>query len=201
MFRLGWALARLAHALLRRLAGLPRRAASALGAPADGQPAQPQRLWKALAIALPIALLAAWAIPRIHLVMSPSIDAWAVRSASGEIRKGDLVQFMLSHPVAGPRPVSVTKYALCMPGDRLTRIETPSATSPHAMDGHFFCNGVLLGVSLATDAHGAPLQHMRWSGIIPPGQAYIGSHHPRGFDSRYFGLVPTSRLRRMKRLL
>jgi type IV secretory pathway protease TraF len=30
---------------------------------------------------------------------------------------------------------------------------------------------------------------------------YVGSTHPRGFDSRYFGLLPISSLTRMERLL
>ena len=201
MLRLCWALARLARALLIWLAGLPARAAAELGAPVADQPARPKRLWTALLVAVPAALLAAWAVPQVNLVMSPSIDAWAVRAAPGPIRKGDLVQFMLSHPIAGPKPVNVTKYALCMPGERLTRIETPSVASSTSFDGHYFCNGELLGVSLPFGPKGERLEHMRWSGIIPPGMAYVGSHHPRGFDSRYIGLVPLHGLRRMQRLL
>lgn len=201
VFRLFRALAKLARAILLWLAALPGQAAAALGVASGDQPARPGRLWKAMAIAVPAALIAAWAMPQINLVMSPSINAWAVRRAPGPIRKGDLVQFTLSHPIAGPRPVSVTKYALCMPGERLTRIETPSVGAAAGFDGHYFCNGAPLGVTLPADAHGNRLPHMEWSGIIPPGKAYVGSHHPRGFDSRYFGLVPIARLHRMERLL
>lgn len=201
MLRLCWALARLAAGLIRWLAGLPRRAATALGAPVDGKQARPGQFWRAMAVALPAALLAAWAVPRVNLVMSPSIDAWAVRAWPGPIRKGDLVRFTLSHRLAGPRPVSVTKYALCMPGERLTMTETPSAASAGSMDASYFCNGHLLGATLPFGADGQPLAHMRWSGTIPPGMAYVGSDHPRGFDSRYFGLVPISGLTRMARLL
>lgn len=201
MLRLFWALAKVLRSLWPRLRGLPGKAAVALGAEGLGEPARPERLWQALAIVVPMALFAGCALPKINLVMSPSIDAWAVHEAPGPIAKGDYVRFMLRHPIAGPKPVSVTKYALCMPGERLTHIETPSVSAPHAWDGHYFCNGELLGVSLPIGLHGLRLQHLQWSGVIPAGMVYVGSHHPRGFDSRYFGLVPINRLTRMERLL
>jgi type IV secretory pathway protease TraF len=152
-------------------------------------------------VVIPIALFAWWAMPKLSIVMTPSIDAWVVTPSPGSIVKGDYVQFMLSHPIAGPKPVSVTKHALCMPGDRLTMQERPSAGSAGAWDGYYFCNGQLLGVSLPVGRHGQRLEHLRWSGTIPADFAYVGSHHPRGFDSRYFGLVPLKRLTRMRRLL
>lgn len=201
MLRLVWALASALASFWPRLRRLPRTAAVALGAPGLGQPARPARLWQALGVVLPVALIAGMLLPQVTLVMSPSIDAWAVRKAPGPITKGDYVMLTLQHPIAGPEPVSVTKYALCTPGDRLTKIETPSVAAPNAFDGHYFCNGQPLGVSLPYGVHGQKLDHMQWSGVIPPGMIYVGSHHPRGFDSRYFGLVPISRLTRMERLL
>lgn len=201
MLRLCWALARLFLALWRWLRGLPWRAALALGAAGPGQPARPHRLWHTLAVALPAALFAALAIPKLNIVMTPSIDAWIVVPAPGRIARGDYVRFMLLHPIAGPRPVSVTKQALCLPGDRLTMIETPSTAGRGARDGRYFCNGALLGVSLPFGMHGQRLEHLRWRGVVPDGMAYVGSRHPRGFDSRYFGLVPIARLTRMAKLL
>lgn len=201
MLRLFWALASALLGLWPRLRRLPRKAAVALGAPVLGEPARPAQLWRALAFILPVALLIAVLLPKVSLVMSPSIEAFAVRKAPGPIAKGDYVMFTLRHPIAGPRPVNVTKYALCMPGDHLTIIETPSVGARNAWDGHYFCNGELLGVSLPFGTHGLKLRHMQWSGVIPPGMVYVGSHHPRGFDSRYFGLVPTAKLTRMERLL
>lgn len=183
------------------LAQLPRQAATALGA-ADGfQPARPARFILVLLIVLPSALFAALVMPQIHLVMTPSIDAFAVRVSPGPIRRGDYVMFTLRHPVAGPKAVKVTKHALCLPGDRLTMTERPSAHAHGPMDGHYFCNGVLLGVSLPMARSGLKLEHMRWSGVIPPGMAYVGSTHPRGFDSRYLGLLAISSLTRMERIL
>lgn len=201
MLRLCWLLAEALAAAWRRIARLPREAAAALGAPAAGLPRRPARLWLALGLVLPVALAAAWLLPQVRLVMSPSIPAWAVRTSPGPIERGDYVMFTLRHPIAGPRPVSVTKRALCLPGDRLATVETPSPGAPRARDGHYFCNGALLGVSRPFGPHGLRLDHLRWSGVIPPGKAYVGSDHPRGFDSRYFGLVPLAALTRMERLL
>lgn len=201
MLRLFWALASALLGLWPRLRRLPGKAAVALGAAGLGEPARPARLWKALGIILPVALLAAILLPKVNLVMSPSIDAFAVRQAPGPIVRGDYVMFTLDHPIAGPKPVKVTKYALCMPGDRLTKVEKPSVAARNAFDGYYFCNGELLGVSLPHGIHGQKLEHMQWSGVVPTGMIYVGSHHPRGFDSRYFGLVPITTLTRVERLL
>ena len=109
-----------------RLRTLPADAALALGGAVGDQPASGRRFWTMLAVILPVASLTWVGLSQVTLVMSPSIDAWAVRPAPGPIARGDLVQFMLSHPVAGPRPVSVTKRALCLPGERLREIERPA---------------------------------------------------------------------------
>jgi conjugal transfer pilin signal peptidase TrbI len=200
MLRLVSALLEAFRAILPWLRQLPREAALALGAPGPDGERRAERLWLALAVILPIALAAALVLPRINLVMSPSIDAWAVREAPGPIARGDYVRFTLRHPIAGPEPVSVTKLALCLPGDRLTKIEIPSRLDPSAFDGRYFCNGNLLGTSMPRDHEGNRLAHMMWSGVVPPGMIYVGSHHPHGFDSRYFGLVPVAELTRMTRI-
>jgi type IV secretory pathway protease TraF len=201
MLRLGWRLAEALGLLGRRLARLPAEAAAALAPGGEPCPHQRARLVRALALILPIALGVGLLLPRLRLVMSPSIPAWVVRVAPGPIRRGDYVMFVLSHPAAGPAPVSVTKQALCLPGDRLTTVETRSFVAPATRDGHYYCEGVLLGVSMPVGPHGRRLAHLRWSGIVPPGFVYVGSPHPRGLDSRYFGLVPIARLTRMARLL
>ncbi|PZU64043.1 S26 family signal peptidase [Sphingobium sp.] len=201
MLRLFWALVSAIAGLWPRLRRLPRKAAMALGAPGPDQPARPERLLRTMLVVLPAALFAALVVPQVTLVMSPSIEAFAVRKSPGPIARGNYVMFTLHHPIAGPDPVSVTKHALCMAGDRLTMFETPSPLLPNSRDGHYFCNGKFLGVSLPQAHNGMKLDHMRWSGIIPAGMIYVGSTHPRGFDSRYFGLLPISALTRMERLL
>jgi len=180
---------------------LPLKAAVALGSSGLGQPPRPEQLWKAYGIVLPVGLLTMWAIPQFTLVMSPSIDAWIVREAPGIIRRGDFVSFTLSHPLAGPKPVQVTKEALCLPGDRIDWLEKPSMT-PREWDGWYYCNGKLLGVSKPYGHNGQKLDHWRpMVATIPAGMIYVGSSHPSGFDSRYYGPVAIGRLRRMEKLL
>lgn len=180
---------------------LPLKAAVALGSSGLGQPPRPGQLWKAFGIVLPIGLLTWWAIPQATIVMSPSIDAWLVRKASGPIQRGDFVSFTLSHPLAGPKPVQVTKEALCFPGDRISMIEKPSMTYGE-WDGWYYCNGRLLGVSKPVGHNGQRLAHWRpTNGLILPGTIYVGSSHASGFDSRYYGPVAIERLQRMEKLL
>lgn len=181
---------------------LPLRAAVALGASGFGEPPRPDRLLKACAIVIPTALVTSWAIPQLTWVVSPSIEAWAVRPAPGPIHSGDYVSFWLSDPLAGPRPVHVTKHALCMPGQLLAQIDRPSRLHRGAQDGYYYCDGRLLGISKAFGRQGQSLIHLAWGHRpIPPGFVYVGSHHPDGYDSRYYGPVAIDRLTRMERVL
>lgn len=192
---------RLAKALAGRLRRLPREAAVALGAEGLGQPKRPERLLRTILVVTPLALLGWWAIPQVSFVMSPSIDGLVVRPDPGPIARGDYVMFRLSHALAGPDPVSVTKHALCMPGDMLNMIEKPSASTPTSWDAWYFCNEVLLNVSKPFARDGMRLPHLVWAGPIPPGFVFVGSPAPNGFDSRYFGPVPLTALTRMRRIL
>lgn len=198
MLKLAWKTAKAAWGQIKLL---PLRAAVALGSSGLGQPVRPAQLRKAYAIVLPIGLAACWAIPQVTWVMSPSIDAIAVRAGSGPIHKGDYVMFMLSHPLAGPKPVNVTKQALCMPGERIDMIEKSSMT-PGAWDGYYYCNERLLNVSKAVGRNGQKLDHWQpREGLVPEGTVFVGSSHPSGFDSRYYGPVAISRLTRMEKVL
>lgn len=198
MLRLALAAARSGWQELRLL---PLKAAVALGSSGLGQPPRPEQLWKAFGIVLPVGLLTMLAIPQFTLVMSPSIDAWIIRDAPGQIRRGDFVSFTLSHPLAGPEPVKVTKEALCLPGDRIDWIEKPSMT-PREWDAWYYCNGKLLGISKPYGHNGQKLEHWRpFYPTIPAGMIYVGSSHASGFDSRYYGPIAIERLKRMEKLL
>ena len=198
MLRLVWNAAR---ALWPQLKLLPLRAAVALGTAGPGEPSQPRKLLRAYAIILPIGLFVWWLLSRWILVMSPSIDAWIVRAAPGPIRRGDLVSFELVHPLAGPKPVNVTKYALCLPGERISMIERPSRLQV-THDGWYYCDGRLLGVSKPIGHGGQKLTH--WAPVyrlLPAGMIYVGSRYPSGFDSRYYGPIAVARLHRMEKVL
>jgi len=198
VFKLAWKAARAAWPEIKLL---PLRAAVALGSAGLGEPPRPDRLWKAMALILPISIATWWAIPQVTWVMSPSIEAIAVRASPGPIRKGDYVMFLLSHPLAGSKPVNVTKQALCLPGERIDMIEKPSMT-PGAWDGWYYCNERLLNVSKPFGRNGMKLDHWQPKlGTILEGSIFVGSHHPDGFDSRYYGPVAIERLERMEKVL
>ena len=191
-----------ARSLWPRLRSLPHEAAVALGGATSEHPANPRRLGVALAIVVPVTCLTWMAIPAVTIVMSPSIDAWALRKAAGPIRKGELVMFDLSHPIAGPRPGSVTKRALCLPGERLREVERRSVHDGAVTASLYYCGPHYLGASRPFGRKGQRLVHLRWGDHpLPSGYIYVGSDHPEGFDSRYFGPVRIERLTRMERVL
>ncbi|KKW90154.1 S26 family signal peptidase [Sphingobium chungbukense] len=198
MLRLAW---NAAKSIWPEVKLVPLRAAVALGAAGLGEPVRPRQILRAYAIILPVGLLVWWLLSQLILVMSPSIDAWVVRRAPGPIARGDLISFRLVHPLAGPKPVGVTKYALCLPGDRIAMVEKPSPMSGKR-DGWYYCNGRLLGVSKPVGHKGQTLTHWRPAyGRIPRGFAYVGSGYASSFDSRYYGPVELVRLTRMERVL
>lgn len=199
MLRLAWNAGKFAWPKVR---DLPRHAAAALQSNDPDQPFVQSRLARAILIVSAIALFIWWALPQLIWVRSPSIDAWAVRKIGGTIERHDLVMFELRDPLAGPLPVNVTKYALCLPGDTLAAYTMHSDRYPKRLEAAFFCNGSLIGVSKPYGKSGQRLDYFRWvTGTIPAGKAYIGSSYKDGFDSRYFGLVPISALTRMERVL
>lgn len=185
-----------------RLAALPREAAIALGGTVADQPPIPRRLWIANAVILPLAWMVWFALHHYVLVMSASVNAWVVQPAPGLIAKGDLVSFDLVHPLAGPVPVRVTKRVMCVGGEKLRQIALPMDARHRNARSAYLCDGRLVGVSRAFGRNGQALAPYPWGDHpIPPGQAYLGSDHDDGFDSRYYGLIAIERLTRMERVL
>lgn len=199
MLRLFWLAAK---SIKRAVFRLPHDLALAIGPGQAADRSQQARLLIAGSICLPIALLVALLLPKMVLVMSPSVDAWVLRAAPGVISRRDLVSFTLHHPIAGPSPVSVTKRVLCLPGEMLRSVERPSRTPGAMFDGWYYCGARFLAISRPVTHDGRSLAHLQWGErAIPAGFLYLGSDHPDGFDSRYFGLVPIDQLTRMEKIL
>src|SRR3546814_15441416 len=82
-----------------------------------------------------------------------------------------------------------------MPGERISLIEKPSSMEPDAMDGWYYCDGVLLGVTKPYGRGGQRLDYWRLApGLIPPGLTYVGSLPPSGCARRNYGSVSTERI-------
>ena len=74
--------------------------------------------------------------------------------------------------------------------------------SPRESHAWYYGNGKLLGISKPYGHNGQKLEHWKpMIATIPAGVIYVGSSHPSGFDSRYYGPVEITRLRRMEKLL
>ncbi len=85
------------------------------------------------------------------------------------------------------------------PHTRALDVIVALGTHPPMSDGQI-CK--LLGISKPFGRNGQRLEHWRPdNGLILPGTIYVGSHHPSGFDSRYYGPVPIGELKRMEKLL
>lgn len=105
----------------------------------------------------------------------------------------DYVPSQPSHP-CGPAEHAVGKSLLALSGDR---VEVTSAG--------LRVNGELLPGTAPRpfDSKGRPLQSRAPRALrVPPDHVWIGTHHPKSYDSRYYGAIPTAWLRaRLRRLL
>ncbi len=151
-------------------------------------PAPPRRSRRRLclavalgAVGLPVVL---WLPPHLCVTTTDSLRSrvFFLRDpgAQGEIGRGDYVRFERVHPWSGSSgPVSLLKQVGCGPGDELRVYAT----------GDVYCNGDYLGWALAEDSEGNPLPLFQFDGVIPEGKLFVVGHHPRSWDSRYFGFV------------
>jgi conjugative transfer signal peptidase TraF len=109
--------------------------------------------------------------------------------------RGALVVFRLTPElVARVRPPRERPYA--QPGDRWLKrvmgVPGDTIAVQPLPDGRavIWLNGQRIGIALAQDRDGWPIQAAQLASPIPPGQYYVQLEHPRSFDSRYFGYVP-----------
>jgi conjugative transfer signal peptidase TraF len=151
------------------------------------------RMLGVTALACVLACLLAW-----HLVWNwtPSLPLglyWLSRDSSAAVAtRGELVAFPVPAAVRDlvrerrylPPGAMLVKRVVATPGDRVC-----------AEDGTFSVNGEPLGAILAEDSAGRPLPQYEGCGRVPEGLLYVGSRHPKSFDSRTFGPVRVADIR------
>lgn len=81
-------------------------------------------------------------------------------------------------------------------GDRLLKqvVAGPDTLWCVQEDNQFNVDGALWGEAFRADSNGLPLPQIRGCFFVPTGHVLVATHHPRSFDSRYFGAVPSESL-------
>jgi len=76
------------------------------------------------------------------------------------------------------------------------RVEAVGGDTVKKVDGLVAVNGHALANSRAraVDSHGVALPHPTYPTVLKRQQVWLGSEHPEGFDSRYFGAVDVGAL-------
>jgi type IV secretory pathway protease TraF len=125
-----------------------------------------------------------WLPPRLCVTTTDSLRSRVFflrdRDAEEAFERGNYVRFERVHPWSGSSgPMSLLKEVGCGPGDRL-RVDAV---------GDVYCGGDYLGRALPEDSNGNRLPLFRFDGVIPEGKLFVVGHHPRSWDSRYFGFV------------
>lgn len=141
--------------------------------------------WKLVVIGL-LALGVFYAEDNVVVATSGSVEhRWFWRT--GEIAaRGDYATFMLDHPLAGDKPVRLTKRLVCWAGDEL------------AVRGQdYYCNDWHISRAKRTGLNGQPLPQFVYQGRILPGKAFAAGNHIDSFDSRYWGFVDISQTERL----
>jgi conjugal transfer pilin signal peptidase TrbI len=132
------------------------------------------------AAALALTALGRFATSHAFMLnLSPSLPHWALWVELGQRPlRGQIVVFDPPHSALleahfGKRPRAFAKYALGLPGDSVTR------------EGQqFFVNGNKVALAKLTTRRGEALTPGP-TGLLPPGCYFVGTPHPRSFDSRY----------------
>lgn len=112
-----------------------------------------------------VGIPAAWGVSylykHVNITTSQSLDHrvfWMTDEVPGP---GDYATFELSHPLAGPEPVLISKQLKCWPGETL-KVEGRD----------FWCGGHYLGRAKTKTLTGKPLPLFSFSGPIPEGKAF-----------------------------
>lgn len=102
----------------------------------------------------------------------------------------EYVWFPCDHPKL-TRPIkSCIKVIRCNEGQQLKTIGT-----------QYWCDEEVLGEARKKDMKGLPLEQYHFSGRIPAGKAFVMGESHNSFDSRYLGLIETSKMTRLSPIL
>lgn len=150
-----------------------------------------------------LAGLALWFLwdAGLRVNVSESMPMGIYRISSAQPKHGDTVSYCLQGEAAVlARQRGYVKAGSCLSGVcplLKTAAGLPGDTIEQSSDG-LFINGLLQPQSavLAVDSQGRGMAGALLPPVVPEGMAVLLSDHPGGFDSRYFGLVPLSDLRR-----
>ena len=138
-------------------------------------------------VGLPLAIGVSYTWDHINVTTSESLDHRVFWRTSERPGPGDYASFLLTHELAGPEPVLISKKLACWGGQE---------TSQQGRE--FFCDGEPLGRAKTKTLTGKALPLFAFSGPIPAGKAWAYGSHPDSFDSRYWGLVDVSAAKRLK---
>jgi conjugative transfer signal peptidase TraF len=135
------------------------------------------------------ALLWAWGAG-FRLNLTPSLPQGIYKLSPGAPGKGDVVSFCLEGEFADlARERGYLQAGSCPSGLR------PLLKTLAGLPGESVNPETLL--IRGTDSLGRPMPSTLEAGIIPPGMGFLLTEHPGGFDSRYFGLAPLEKLRKV----
>jgi conjugative transfer signal peptidase TraF len=115
---------------------------------------------------------------------------WLTRGAPESLAKMEaLVAFAVP---AGVRDL-VRERRYLPPGALLVKLVVATAGDRVCTEGGGLAiNGEELGAILTEDSAGRPLPHYEGCRLVSDGWLYVGSRHPKSFDSRTFGPIRVS---------
>lgn len=145
------------------------------------------------------ALLAAVFIPELRVNASDSVDVRLLRVASDvPIERGDFVAYCL--PGEWTEPLVARGYPAGQAGcddESIGLLKRVVALEGEELRDLGPVLEIENGPRLAR-LPGFPVATL--PAIVPDGFAVLAGEHPRSYDSRYFGLVPTAELERLEAL-
>lgn len=161
--------------------------------PMDRRGALLRGLGGAVITAALVSALACWVASHLLWNWTPSLPLglyWLTRGAPRSLAKRQaLVAFAVP---AGVRDL-VRERRYLPPGAMLVkRVVATAGDRVCTEGGGLAINGEELGAILTEDSAGRPLPHYEGCDLVSRGWLFVGSRHPKSFDSRTFGPIRVS---------